>query len=139
MKNSDGTYDIDAVSVYTDNGCKHMAGVTSGLDQYSIMSHTSNVVRLANGTYKAVNYNITKDTQIIYVDTSADDVDAICVNGGTISDAGIAKDNTDATKIEYFRNASFVVDDGSDLALLIVLTNTEGADHNTIGAGTHAD
>ena len=132
VKNSDGTYDIDAVSVYTDTGCKHMAGVTNGLSQYSIISHTSNVVRLANGDYAAVNYNITKDTQIIYVDTSADDVDAICVNGGTISDAGEATTG-------YYRNASFVVDDGSDLALLIVLTNTEGATSGTIGTGTHTD
>ena len=120
VKNSDDTYDIDAVSVYGGK-CDHMAGVTSGLDQYSILSHTSNVVQLGNGNYAAKNYNITKDT------------DAICVNGGTISDAAPGeKENT------YYRNASFVIDEGSDLALLIVLTNT-GTTSNTIGTGTHSD
>ena len=132
VKNSDDTYDIDAVSVYGGK-CDHMAGVTSGLDQYSILSHTSNVVQLGNGNYAAKNYNITKDTQIIYVDTSASELDAICVNGGTISDAAPGeKENT------YYRNASFVIDEGSDLALLIVLTNT-GTTSNTIGTGTHSD
>ena len=132
VKNSDDTYDIDAVSVYGGK-CDHMAGVTSGLDQYSILSHTSNVVQLGNGDYAAKNYNITKDTQIIYVDTSASELDAICVNGGTISDAAPGeKENT------YYRNASFVIDEGSDLALLIVLTNT-GTTSNTIGTGTHSD
>ena len=132
VKNSDDTYDIDAVSVYGGE-CNHMAGVASGLDQYSILSHTSNVVQLGNGDYAAKNYNITKDTQIIYVDTSASELDAICVNGGTISDAAPGeKENT------YYRNASFVIDEGSDLALLIVLTNT-GTTSNTIGTGTHSD
>ena len=132
VKNSDDTYDIDAVSVYGGK-CDHMAGVTSGLDQYSILSHTSNVVQLGNGNYAAKNYNITKDTQIIYVDTSASELDAICVNGGTISDAAPAKENN-----VYYRNASFVIDEGSDLALLIVLTNT-GTTSGTIGSGDHAD
>ena len=132
VKNSDDTYDIDAVSVYGGK-CDHMAGVTSGLDQYSILSHTSNVVQLGNGNYAAKNYNITKDTQIIYVDTSASELDAICVNGGTISDAAPAKENN-----AYYRNASFVIDEGSDLALLIVLTNT-GTTSGTIGSGDHAD
>ena len=132
VKNSDDTYDIDAVSVYG-GGCDHMAGVTEKLDQYSILSHTSNVVQLGNGNYAAKNYNITKDTQIIYVDTSASELDAICVNGGTISDAAPAKENN-----AYYRNASFVIDEGSDLALLIVLTNT-GTTSGTIGSGDHAD
>lgn len=67
------------------------------------------------------NYNLTKDTQIIYVDTSADNVEDICVNGGSIENASPAPEG------KYYRNASFVIDSGSDLAFLIVITNTDGA------------
>ena len=78
---------------------------------------------LWNGTdtNTAKNYNLTKDTQIIYVDTSADNVEDICVNGGSIENASPAPEG------KYYRNASFVIDSGSDLALLIVITNTDGA------------
>ena len=69
----------------------------------------------------AKNYNLTKDTQIIYVDTSADNVEDICVNGGSIENASPAPEG------KYYRNASFVIDSGSDLAFLIVITNTDGA------------
>ena len=127
MKNSDETYDIDAVAV---NGqavatSSVLAGVVKGYGLYSIMDHTSNVVQLANKDNKATNYNITKDTQIIYVDTSASDTDGICVKGGSISDAGYAG-KTDG-KDTYYRNATFVIDDGSDLDLLVVITNTKDA------------
>ena len=121
-KNSDGTYAIDAVKT----PAAKEAGVTTGFDQYSIMDHTSSVVQLANVDNAAKNYNITKDTQIIYVDTSADGVDTICVNGGSIENASAAENG------KYYRNASFVVDDGSDLALLIVLVNTDEATAGTI-------
>ena len=90
------------------------------------MDHTSNVVQLANKDNPAQNYNITKDTQIIYVDTSASDTDGICVKGGSISDAGYAGKNTEG-KDTYYRNATFVIDDGSDLDLLVVITNTKDA------------
>ena len=127
VKNSDETYDIDAVAV---NGqavttSSVLAGVVKGYGLYSIMDHTSNVVQLANKDNKATNYNITKDTQIIYVDTSASDTDGICVKGGSISDAGYAG-KTDG-KDTYYRNATFVIDDGSDLDLLVVITNTKDA------------
>ena len=123
VKNSDETYDIDAVAV---NGQavtsgSVLAGVVKGYGLYSIMDHTSNVVQLANKDNAAKNYNITKDTQIIYVDTSASDTEDSCVKGGSISDAG-----TD-TNGKYFRNATFVIDSDNDLDLLVVITNTEGA------------
>ena len=128
VKNSDDTYDIDAVAV---NGqavtsSSVLAGVVKDDALYSIMDHTSNVVQLANDKLKAKNYNITKDTQIIYVDTSASDTDGICVKGGSISDAGYAGKN-DQNKDTYYRNATFVIDDGSDLDLLVVITNTKDA------------
>ena len=79
---------------------------------------------MANGRKTAANYNITEDTQIIYVDVSADDVEDICVNGGTIQKAG----NPSGDGETYYRNASFVLEDGtSNLELLIVTTNAEGA------------
>ena len=123
VKNSDDTYDIDAVAVNgqaVTNGSV-LAGVTTGYGLYSILDHTSTVVQLANNSNVAKNYNITKDTQIIYVDTSASDTEDSCVNGGSISDAG-----TD-TNGKYFRNATFVIDSDNDLDLLVVITNTEGA------------
>ena len=128
VKNSDDTYDIDAVAV---NGqavtsSSVLAGVVKNYGLYSIMDHTSNVVQLANKDNPAKNYNITKDTQIIYVDTSASDTDGICVKGGSISDAGYAGKNTEG-KDTYYRNATFVIDDGSDLDLLVVITNTKDA------------
>ena len=128
VKNSDETYDIDAVAV---NGqavttSSVLAGVVKNYGLYSIMDHTSNVVQLANKDNPAQNYNITKDTQIIYVDTSASDTDGICVKGGSISDAGYAGKNTEG-KDTYYRNATFVIDDGSDLDLLVVITNTKDA------------
>ena len=128
VKNSDETYDIDAVAV---NGQavtsgSVLAGVVKNYGLYSIMDHTSNVVQLANKDNAAKNYNITKDTQIIYVDTSASDTDGICVKGGSISDAGYAGKN-DQNKDTYYRNATFVIDDGSDLDLLVVITNTKDA------------
>ena len=128
VKNSDETYDIDAVAV---NGqavttSSVLAGVVKNYGLYSIMDHTSNVVQLANKDNPAQNYNITKDTQIIYVDTSASDTDGICVKGGSISDAGYAGENTKG-KDTYYRNATFVIDDGSDLDLLVVITNTKDA------------
>ena len=43
-----------------------------------------------------------------------------------ISDAGYAGKNTEG-KDTYYRNATFVIDDGSDLALLVVITNTKDA------------
>ena len=132
VKNSDDTYDIDAVNtgVKIDNK-DVLAGVVDGFGQFSIMDHTSNVVQLANYKLKAKNYNITKDTQIIYVDTSASDTDGICVKGGSISDAGYAGKNT-AGKDTYYRNATFVIDDGSDLDLLVVITNTKDASSGVI-------
>ena len=130
VKNSDDTYDIDAAAL---NGAsakgqekKALAGVTTGYGLYSIMDHTSNVVQLANEDNAAENYNITKDTQIIYVDTSASDTEDSCVKGGSISDAG-----TD-TGSKYFRNATFVIDSDKDLDLLVVITNTQGAQSGTI-------
>ena len=127
VKNSDETYDIDAVAV---NGqavtsSSVLAGVVKNYGLYSIMDHTSNV-QLANKDNPAKNYNITKDTQIIYVDTSASDTDGICVKGGSISDAGYAGKNTKGEDT-YYRNATFVIDDGSDLDLLVVITNTKDA------------
>ena len=127
VKNSDETYDIDAVNTGVKIDDKDvLAGVVNGFGQFSIMDHTSNVVQLANYKLKAKNYNITKDTQIIYVDTSASDTDGICVKGGSISDAGYAGKN-DQNKDTYYRNATFVIDDGSDLDLLVVITNTKDA------------
>ena len=79
MKNSDGTYDIDAAKNGTNN-----VGAVQGFNLYSIMDHTSTVVQMANDQNTAKNYNLTKDTQIIYVDTSADNVEDICVNGGLL-------------------------------------------------------
>ena len=125
VKNSDDTYDIDAAALNGANAegqeKKALAGVVKGYGLYSIMDHTSNVVQLANKDNAAKNYNITKDTQIIYVDTSASDTEDSCVKGGSISDAG-----TD-TNGKYFRNATFVIDSDNDLDLLVVITNTEGA------------
>ena len=125
VKNSDDTYDIDAAALNGANAegqeKKALAGVVRGYGLYSIMDHTSNVVQLANKDNAAKNYNITKDTQIIYVDTSASDTEDSCVKGGSISDAG-----TD-TNGKYFRNATFVIDSDNDLDLLVVITNTEGA------------
>ena len=127
VKNSDDTYDIDAVNIGVKIDSKDvLAGVVDGFGQFSIMDHTSNVVQLANKDNPAKNYNITKDTQIIYVDTSASDTDGICVKGGSISDAGYAGKNTEG-KDTYYRNATFVIDDGSDLDLLVVITNTKDA------------
>ena len=132
VKNSDDTYDIDAVNTGVKIDNKDVfAGVVDGFGQFSIMDHTSNVVQLANYKLKAKNYNITKDTQIIYVDTSASDTDGICVKGGSISDAGYAGKNT-AGKDTYYRNATFVIDDGSDLDLLVVITNTKDASSGVI-------
>ena len=132
VKNSDDTYDIDAVNTGVKIDSKDvLAGVVDGFGQFSIMDHTSNVVQLANYKLKATNYNITKDTQIIYVDTSASDTDGICVKGGSISDAGYAGKNT-AGKDTYYRNATFVIDDGSDLDLLVVITNTKDASSGVI-------
>ena len=125
MKNSDGTYDIDAVQTGI-SGYKPLAGVDKGYALFSITDHTSSVVQLANEVYAPVNYNITKDTQIIYVDTSASDTEDICVNGGSISDAGTAANG------ETYRNATFVIDSGKDLDLLVVITNTEGASSGVI-------
>lgn len=116
VKNSDGTYDIDAAKNGTNN-----VGAVQGFNLYSIMDHTSTVVQMANDQNTAKNYNLTKDTQIIYVDTSADNVEDICVNGGSIENASPAPEG------KYYRNASFVIDSGSDLAFLIVITNTDGA------------
>ena len=116
VKNSDGTYDIDAAKNGTNN-----VGAVQGFNLYSIMDHTSTVVQMANNQNTAKNYNLTKDTQIIYVDTSADNVEDICVNGGSIENASPAPEG------KYYRNASFVIDSGSDLAFLIVITNTDGA------------
>ena len=131
VKNSDETYDIDPVAVSgqavtNQTNKKLLAGVTTGYGLYSIMDHTSNVVQLANEDNAAENYNITKDTQIIYVDTSASDTEDSCVKGGSISDAG-----TD-TGSKYFRNATFVIDSDKDLDLLVVITNTQGAQSGTI-------
>ena len=131
VKNSDETYDIDPVAVSgqavtNQPNKKLLAGVTTGYGLYSIMDHTSNVVQLANEDNAAENYNITKDTQIIYVDTSASDTEDSCVKGGSISDAG-----TD-TGSKYFRNATFVIDSDKDLDLLVVITNTQGAQSGTI-------
>ena len=131
VKNSDETYDIDPVAVSgqavtNQTNKKLLAGVTIGYGLYSIMDHTSNVVQLANEDNAAENYNITKDTQIIYVDTSASDTEDSCVKGGSISDAG-----TD-TGSKYFRNATFVIDSDKDLDLLVVITNTQGAQSGTI-------
>ena len=130
VKNSDDTYDIDAAALNgasaKDQEKKALAGVTTGYGLYSIMDHTSNVVQLANEDNAAENYNITKDTQIIYVDTSASDTEDSCVKGGSISDAG-----TD-TGSKYFRNATFVIDSDKDLDLLVVITNTQGAQSGTI-------
>ena len=132
VKNSDDTYDIDAVNTGVQIDSKDvLAGVVDGFGQFSIMDHTSNVVQLANYKLKAKNYNITKDTQIIYVDTSASDTDGICVKGGSISDAGYAGKNN-AGKDTYYRNATFVIDDGSDLDLLVVITNTKDASSGVI-------
>ena len=125
VKNSDGTYDIDAVQTGL-SGYKPLAGVVKGYALFSITDHTSSVVQLANEVYAPVNYNITKDTQIIYVDTSASDTEDICVNGGSISDAGTAANG------ETYRNATFVIDSGKDLDLLVVITNTEGASSGVI-------
>ena len=131
VKNSDETYDIDPVAVSgqavtNQTNKKLLAGVTTDYGLYSIMDHTSNVVQLANEDNAAENYNITKDTQIIYVDTSASDTEDSCVKGGSISDAG-----TD-TGSKYFRNATFVIDSDKDLDLLVVITNTQGAQSGTI-------
>ena len=115
QQNSDDTYRIDVA----DN-----AGIANGFDLYSIIDKTGDVVRMASGRKTAANYNITEDTQIIYVDVSADDVEDICVNGGTIQKAG----NPSGDGETYYRNASFVLEDGtSNLELLIVTTNAEGA------------
>ena len=120
VKNSDGTYDIDAVQTGI-SGYTSKVGVAEGYALFSITDHTSSVVQLANNAKAPANYNITKDTQIIYVDTSASDTEDICVNGGSISDAGTAADG------KTYRNATFVIDSGKDLDLLVVITNTEGA------------
>ena len=135
VKNNDDTYDIDAVAVdgKAVTNSSVLAGVTTGYGLYSIVDHTSNVVQLANNKNSATNYNITKDTQIIYVDTSASDTEDSCVNGGSISDAGYAGKTTDG-KDTYYRNATFVIDDGSDLDLLVVITNTKDAHSGVIKA-----
>ena len=125
VKNSDGTYDIDAVQTGI-SGYNLLAGVDKNYALFSITDHTSSVVQLANEAYAPVNYNITKDTQIIYVDTSASDTEDICVNGGSISDAGTAANG------ETYRNATFAIDSGKDLDLLVVITNTEGASSGAI-------
>ena len=93
VKNSDGTYDIDAAKNGTNN-----VGAVQGFNLYSIMDHTSTVVQMANDQNTAKNYNLTKDTQIIYVDTSADNVEDICVNGGSIENASPAPEG------KYYRN-----------------------------------
>ena len=119
-KNSDDTYKIDSVKVKSD--ADDLTSMTTGKGGlYSIMDNTNGVVRLANASNEAKNYNITDDTQIIYVDVSADDVADICVAGGSIQNAGTPDNGTN-----YYRNASFSIDSGDDLALLIVATNAEG-------------
>ena len=119
VKNSDDTYDIDAVKNTITNS---NAGMAEGFALFSIMDYTDDVVRMANKAFAAQNYNITDDTQIIFVDLSADEIEDICVNGGSIQEAGSPDNGTN-----YYRNATFVLGDGQDLDLLIVAHNAEGA------------